>query len=904
MPNLEEILQGSAPMWLLLLLLKGTLILLLSQAALRLLRDSSASIRHLARTCTLSLLVLLPVTTLLVPSWELPWLAPPTPGSPTQPAPPAAPPSEPAVEHADAPAAVAHIPVSRSATTPAATPEPGARPDTSNRKPGISDLQFALSAFPVPGSSLFLLLWSAGALLLAARLLLGFVCVRRAIARARPVDDPLWLDLSRSAAAALGLRRPVRLLIGDKIEVALSVGFREPVILLPEVARTWSVSRLRSILLHELAHAKRGDNLTNLAGQLACLLHWPNPLVWLAARGLVVDRERACDDEVLASGTRPSEYAGHLLEIARAVAQRRFWGRLEISQSSALKDRFKALLDPRLRRHFPGAAGRLSALALSALLLFPLAALQPWTTSEAAAGTAVSSPGRPGFLSVAARFSRIPAAGTPGGPEASFTGQKAEPPFGAAGPETGVPERSGPSVRQPSDRDVAERRAWPGRRVSTSPRLTPTARALWSEAPPHRTLGVTQPQPAPPVAGGAVRSAGAGGRIVLPRRPQEEPQRPPVEPRPRQPVLRAEVTRLELGTLGGTESAAADVNDAGLVVGRSQAATGLNKPFAWSASTGLVDLGVGLQMHSRALQVNEGGVVLVETFNARLFAGFVWTADTGLIDLGALNPSRPFTLPSAVSERGHVSGASRDAAGVLRPILWTPTEGMIDLGAPEWGEARALNEHDQVVGYSGSQAFLWDREEGFRLVGPEDSALSIATAVNHRGHVVGYADFGEDFPEAFVWTPATGTLRLGTLGPEYPISFALSIDDQGQVTGRSVSAPREGLPERARLFRWTPAGGMQDLGPAGAADELAINALGQIVAAFGDGSAATERSLAVLWTEQGPIPVDLDQGLEGGSQSQVAAINNKGLLVGSSLGADARRLATLWEVRLIREEEE
>ena len=55
----------------------------------------------------------------------------------------------------------------------------------------------------------------------------------------------------------------------------------------------------------------------------------------------------------LATGTLASEYVGHLLEVARAVSSRRLWGHLELSQSSALKDRLMAALNPNLDRRLP-----------------------------------------------------------------------------------------------------------------------------------------------------------------------------------------------------------------------------------------------------------------------------------------------------------------------------------------------------------------------------------------------------------------------------------------------------------------------------------------------------------------------------------------------------------------------
>src|SRR5437660_1722674 len=81
--------------------------------------------------------------------------------------------------------------------------------------------------------------------------------------------------------------------------------------------------RLRIVLLHEMLHIQRRDLLAQAVAQLACCLYWFHPLVWIAARQLRKERERACDDAVLTRGVAASEYAGHLLDLVRAAAAKR-----------------------------------------------------------------------------------------------------------------------------------------------------------------------------------------------------------------------------------------------------------------------------------------------------------------------------------------------------------------------------------------------------------------------------------------------------------------------------------------------------------------------------------------------------------------------------------------------------
>src|SRR5262249_20941514 len=134
----------------------------------------------------------------------------------------------------------------------------------------------------------------------------------------RPFVDAEWGSLAERVRRELGLRRRVRLLLADGPVVPMTWGLLAPVVLLPSDARDWAPPRRRHVLLHELAHVQRGDWPMQLVAQVVCALYWFQPLAWLAARALRRERERACDDHVLLAGGKPSEYAGHLLDIARS----------------------------------------------------------------------------------------------------------------------------------------------------------------------------------------------------------------------------------------------------------------------------------------------------------------------------------------------------------------------------------------------------------------------------------------------------------------------------------------------------------------------------------------------------------------------------------------------------------
>jgi beta-lactamase regulating signal transducer with metallopeptidase domain len=163
--------------------------------------------------------------------------------------------------------------------------------------------------------------WLVVALTILALPLAGRLALRRLACGARPIDEGPWADLLRDLAARLGLARRVTLLRGPHALMPMTWGWLRPVILLPDDADAWPPARRRDVLLHELAHVRRLDGLTQAVAQVACALYWFNPLAWVAAHRMRVERERACDDVVLLAGARASDYAGHLLELARVRAR-------------------------------------------------------------------------------------------------------------------------------------------------------------------------------------------------------------------------------------------------------------------------------------------------------------------------------------------------------------------------------------------------------------------------------------------------------------------------------------------------------------------------------------------------------------------------------------------------------
>jgi hypothetical protein len=181
-----------------------------------------------------------------------------------------------------------------------------------------------------------------------------------------------------TARAQLGIERPVTLLIHPNRTIPIVWGIVRYRLLLPAAARDWSAEQLQSVLLHELAHVKRRDMLAQLLAQVACAIHWFNPLVWLAAWRLGVERERACDDLVLASGVRASAYAGHLLDVVTGLSPAR-WAHscgLAMARKSSLEGRLLAVLSGNCNRRRVSVALTAMALLIAAGIAVPVAMLR------------------------------------------------------------------------------------------------------------------------------------------------------------------------------------------------------------------------------------------------------------------------------------------------------------------------------------------------------------------------------------------------------------------------------------------------------------------------------------------------------------------------------------------------
>jgi beta-lactamase regulating signal transducer with metallopeptidase domain len=99
-------------------------------------------------------------------------------------------------------------------------------------------------------------------------------------------------------------------------------GIFSPTLLLPEgIASSLAPEQLDAIVAHELCHWRRKDNLTAAIHMIVEVLFWFHPLVWWLGNRLIVERERACDENVVQAGKNRQVYAEGILKVCQLYVE-------------------------------------------------------------------------------------------------------------------------------------------------------------------------------------------------------------------------------------------------------------------------------------------------------------------------------------------------------------------------------------------------------------------------------------------------------------------------------------------------------------------------------------------------------------------------------------------------------
>ncbi|NIO29794.1 MAG: tetratricopeptide repeat protein [Candidatus Latescibacteria bacterium] len=233
----------------------------------------------------------------------------------------------------------------------------------------------------IPWYAWGILAWIAGGVFYLSWCLISHAGVRFIVRKAHPAKNE-WNLLLGNLAEEINLRRKVRLLESEHVKAAITAGILNPVIVLPSDTKEWTENRRRLVLSHELAHVKRWDTLIETFALFVTVVYWFNPLVWLAVKQLRIERERDCDNAVLGTGAKPSDYAELLMNIAADLggSVRPAWQLSTISQNSNLKDRLMSILNQKINRNRGSRRSAILAGVLVLMLVLPISASGLWNS--------------------------------------------------------------------------------------------------------------------------------------------------------------------------------------------------------------------------------------------------------------------------------------------------------------------------------------------------------------------------------------------------------------------------------------------------------------------------------------------------------------------------------------------
>ena len=217
--------------------------------------------------------------------------------------------------------------------------------------------------------------WLIGALLVAAWFLFSNLRFRMRLRadRIEPISGDL-LDAYQSVCRQRGVKHPLPVYFTDPLPSACLVGVFRPYIALPLSAAPQDAIQ---VLTHEICHYKNLDHLWGILRLLCCILHWFNPLVWLAASMSRTDCELRCDSAVIHSmSLQDRKSYASVLVLAASKRNAPGVGVLATGMTMTGK-RLKTRILSVVEQHEP-----LRALSIAFILLASMCLLGAFATSE------------------------------------------------------------------------------------------------------------------------------------------------------------------------------------------------------------------------------------------------------------------------------------------------------------------------------------------------------------------------------------------------------------------------------------------------------------------------------------------------------------------------------------------
>lgn len=341
-----------------------------------------------------------------------------------------------------------------------------------------------------------------------------------------------------------------------------------------------------------------------------------------------------------------------------------------------------------------------------------------------------------------------------------------------------------------------------------------------------------------------------------------------------------------LGTLGGDAGEAIAINAAGTVVGVARNEQGHDRAFVWNSKAGMSELVTLGGPNARATGINSAGVIVGSSQNVSGHLRPCRWINGVPADLGTFGGTTGDA--SSIDDEGVIVGSARAANNFTYAAIWTNGQiESIDSFTDAGSVAVDLIDRNTIIGGkagSGSGSVIWTfTGAAYEIVdlGTLGGSTSNAFAVNDLGEVAGVSDIPGQQSRGFFWRDGTMT-TINTLGGT--ASAGLGMNNLSQVVGWSTLANNQ-----RRALLWDN-GALTDLGTLGGSEStaLAINDQTRIV---GHSLTSGGAQHAFVWA----AGVMTDLGTLGGIISEATAINNHNVIVGSALNTQSRTIACKWE---------
>jgi probable HAF family extracellular repeat protein len=333
----------------------------------------------------------------------------------------------------------------------------------------------------------------------------------------------------------------------------------------------------------------------------------------------------------------------------------------------------------------------------------------------------------------------------------------------------------------------------------------------------------------------------------------------------------ANVTRVDLGTLGGASSYATDINEGNTVVGWSETSSGTTHAFRWTAGEGMVDLGTlpGDAM-SRAVAVLDGpaetgALILGMSGENGQWTPVVWSASGSISALPIpLIPGFGFALPTDFNAHGDVVGSDAGGIGIQQGWVWSQADGKYNLSANAQGGSNEGGASDVTT--SGLvllttrastcshnpqcwRTYRWSQTRGYDPLGtpgndPEADVTGLA--LSETGTVAGWATApGANEPTPYRWDSNSGFTLLANYatGAATFGGYATAVSSNGTVVGADFE-PASGS---IVASRWLANGGIVKLSPADPNPSIAV-AITNLGTIAGWAAISNGVNHAVIWT--------------------------------------------------------